>query len=141
MKDLMNWEECTSQYLREVSVDIEKIDSIVELARERLDFAHSISLTEKNVSFIFDNYYEIIKELLVALLLKNGLRSSNHQCLFSFFAQKFPLKEFEMRVMQQMNFLRNRLNYYGERISYTYFTENYKSFEEIIKLLLRLVRE
>lgn len=136
----MNWEECTSKHLREVSVDIEKIDSVVELAKERLDFVHSIPLTQKNVSFLFDDYYEIIKELLVALLLKNGFRSSNHQCLFSFFARKYPDKEFEIVVIQQMNFLRNRLNYYGERVDDTYFKENYKSFEEIIQLLLGLVK-
>ncbi len=140
MKDLMNWEECTREYLREVSVDIEKIDSIVELAKERLDFVRSISLTEKNVSFLFDDYYETIKELLVALLLKNGLRSSNHQCLFSFFARKYLTYEAEIRVIQQMNFLRNRLNYYGERVSYAYYKENYKSFERIIELLLGLLK-
>lgn len=136
----MSWEECTREYLREVSVDTEKIDSIVELACERLDFVRSISVTEKNVSFLFDDYYEIVKELLVALLLKNGRRSSNHQCLFSFFARKYSTYEAEIRVIQQMNFLRNRLNYYGERVSYAYYKENYKSFERIIVLLLGLLK-
>jgi len=85
MNDLMNWEECENSFVRKVSVDSEKIKSILTAAKLRYEFVKSISSNEKNVSFVFEGYYEIIKELLVALMLKKGLRSKNHQCLFTFF--------------------------------------------------------
>lgn len=134
----MSWKECEKKFIRKASVDPEKIHSIVEMAQERLEFVKSIKVTEKNASFVFDDYYEIIKELLIALMLKSGIRSKNHQCLFTFFDKNFDYS-FEVNTMKQMNFLRNRLNYYGERIEFSYFRENYKSFEKIIKLLLKLI--
>lgn len=139
MMDLMSWEECENSFIRKSSVDLEKVASIMDTAGERLEFTRSLAVTKKNVSFIFEQYYEIIKELLVALMLKSGLRSKNHQCLFTFFAKEYPF-EAEVRVMLQMSYLRNRLDYYGERVEHAYFIENYKSFEEIIALLIKLIK-
>ena len=59
-----------------------KYADIVEL---RLDYIRAVKANENNVSFIVEGYYEVIKEFLVALLLSNGLRSKNHQCMISYF--------------------------------------------------------
>lgn len=140
MTDLMPWGECTAKFIRKVHPDPARIKSIVELAKERWDFVKGIPLTDKNVSFVFDGYYEVVKELLVALMLKKGMRSGNHQCLFTFFLREYPNNEAEANLISQMSFLRNRLEYYGERVDYIYFKEKYKSFEGIVGLLLRLIK-
>ena len=136
----MSWEECKKEFIRSVDVDPEKINSLVGMAKRRLNFVKSIKTTEENASFIFDDYYEVIKELLIALMLKKGIRSKNHQCLFTFFAKEFNY-EAEVNIIKQMNYLRNRLDYYAEPIEYAYFQENYKSFESIINLLLKLIKK
>ncbi len=140
MKDLMLWEECLDKFVRKVSFDSEKFESILETAEKRQIFVSGIQVTESNVSFIFENYYEIIKELLVAFMLRKGMRCKNHQCLFTFFLKEYPIYEAEVNVISQMSFLRNRLDYYGELVNHDYFIENYKSFEKIIKLLFKLLR-
>ena len=81
----------------------------------------------------------LIKEFLTAYLLKNGMRSSNHQCLISYFLKKNPDCEREAVLIQQMSFFRNRLNYYGEDIPEEFYTENKEEFEKIVKLVLRLI--
>jgi len=43
------------------------------MAMKRLKRARSATETE----FVVEDYYEVIKELLIAYLLKNGLRSKN----------------------------------------------------------------
>ncbi len=73
-------------------------------------------------------------------MLKKGMRSKNHQCLFTFFAREFNY-DAEVNVIKQMNFLRNRLDYYGEPIEFAYLQEKYKSFENIIDLLLKLIKK
>lgn len=135
----MGWEECM-EFIRKVSFDSERCKSIIETAEERVRFINSLKADEKNASFIFENYYEVIKELLVAFMLKEGLRSKNHQCLFTFFLKKCPDYEAEANTISQMSYLRNRLDYYGEKVEYSYFIENYKSFENIIKLLVKLLK-
>lgn len=135
--NLMNWEICKKDFVRKVEVDNERINSIVEMALERFEMAKSL----KEISFKMENYYEVIKELLVAYLLGEGLRSKNHQCLISYFYKKNPNYEKEAHLIGQMSFFRNRLGYYGEKVPENFFIDNEKYFEKIIKLLLDLIKK
>ena len=133
--DFMEWNECKKHFLRNVEVDNEKIDSMVKVAFSRLDFIKSIGVNPANVSYIVENYYEVIKELLVALLLKNGLRSKNHQCLVTYFYKNYPKYEFEANLILRMSYLRNRLEYYGEPIDVEFYKKYNKDFVSIINIL------
>jgi len=135
--NLIDWKICNRDFVRKVEVDNERIGSIVEMASQRLEIVKSL----KNVSFIVENYYEVIKELLVAYLLKNGLRSKNHQCLISYFYKENPDYEKEAYLISQMSFFRNRLGYYGEMVPQEFYEENKDEFERIIELILELVKD
>ena len=137
----MDWGLCKSKFIRVVEIDEEKIASIIETADKRLDFIKSNKVADSNVSFIVEGYYEIIKELLVALLLKNGLKSGNHQCLISFFYKQHQDYEFESNLMSQMSYFRNRLNYYGEKIDFGFYDNNKEDFNKIIALLKNLTKK
>ena len=141
MTDIIDWNLCKSKFIRNIEVDEEQINSIIETADKRLEFIKSNKATNDNVSFIIENYYEIIKELLVALLLKNGLKSSNHQCLISFFYKEYPDYEYESKLISQMSYLRNRLNYYGEKIDFEFYDKNKEEFNKIIVLLKGLIKK
>lgn len=133
----MNWNVCERDFVRKVEIDNERIDSIVEMALIRLDEIKLFS----NISLKVEGYYEVIKELLVGYLLKNGLRSKNHQCLISYFYKENPDYEKEAQLISQMSFFRNRLGYYGEKIPNEFFEENKEEFEKIIKLILALIKK
>ena len=141
MTNIIDWNLCKSKFIRNIEVDEEQINSIIETADKRLEFIKSNKATNDNVSFIIENYYEIIKELLVALLLKNGLKSSNHQCLISFFYKEYPDYEYESKLISQMSYLRNRLNYYGEKIDFEFYDKNKEEFNKIIVLLKGLIKK
>ena len=136
----MDWRLCKSKFIRIIEKDEEKINSITNTAEKRLAFIKSNDVTFDNVSFIVEGYYEIIKELLVAMLLKNGLKSSNHQCLISFFYKEYPDYEFEVKLISQMSYLRNRLNYYGEKVDFEFYNKNKEEFDKIIVLLKKLIK-
>lgn len=133
--NLMNWNQCEKEFIRKITPDEEKIDSIQERARRRLKFVKDQKADQNNVSFIIEGYYEIIKELLVALLLKNGLKSKNHQCLITYFYKENQDLEFETNLIFQLSYLRNRLNYYGESIDLSFYDKNKKDIENLIDLL------
>lgn len=140
MMELINWGECERNFIRHCEPDLERIKSIVEKAIARLKRARSTDLSEETVSFIVEDYYEVIKELLVAYLLRNGLRSKNHQCLFSYFYKKNPQYEKEVVLISQMSFFRNRLDYYGESIPLSFYKKNEGEFERIVQLMLKLLK-
>jgi len=138
MNEIMQWDRCEREFIRKASIDKEKIASIIETALKRRKFLEDANVDENNVSFIVEGFYEIVKELLVALLLMEGMRSSNHQCLISYFNRKFPDHEFEVNLISQMSYLRNRLDYYGEKIDKGFYDKNKKDIQELINLLLTL---
>ena len=144
MKDrklqFMSWDECKNKFIRNVEVDNEKINSMTKLALSRSDFIKSININQINVSFIVENYYEVIKELLIALLLKNGLKSQNHQCLITYFYKNYPEYEFESNLILRLSYLRNRLEYYGESIDIEFYNKYKDDFNSIIKILEILVK-
>jgi uncharacterized protein (UPF0332 family) len=135
----MDWNRCVRQFIRTVEVDEEKIASLKETASSRLKYINSVPVTSDNVSFIVEGFYEVIKELLTALLLSKGLRSRNHQCLISYFYHSFPEYEAEVYLVSQMNYLRNRLNYYGNSIEFEFYEKNKDEFMVIIKIIQKLI--
>ncbi len=137
--DLMNWKECERKFIRKVEIDMERIISIRKKALLRLKRARDTEVNLETVSFVVEDYYEVIKELLVSYLLLNGLKSKNHQCLISFFYMKNSNYEREAFLISQMSFFRNRLGYYGEDIPLKFYEKNKEDFEEIIQIILGLV--
>ena len=136
----MDWSLCDRNFIKRVEVDKERVGSIVKMALKRLERARSTKVIKDNVSFVVEDYYEVIKELLVAFMLKNGFRSKNHQCLISYFYKEKKLER-EAILIAQMSFYRNRLNYYGDSIPLVFHEENKKEFEEIIKILKGIIKE
>ena len=135
MNEIMDWKKCEREFVRKVEVDLERISSIRKKAMRRLERARK----SKDADFAVEDYYEVVKELLTAYLLKNGMRSANHQCLISYFLKENKNFEREAMLIQQMSFFRNRLTYYGEDIPKDFYNENKEEFEKIIKLILRLI--
>ncbi len=137
---IMNWDFCEREFIKIVSRDERRTKSIVDKALIRLKIIEKIEINDDSVSFIVEGYYEVIKELLVAFLLRNGLRSKNHQCLISYFYKKTK-KEKEADLISQMSYFRNRLGYYGEDIPKKFYDIHKQDFNKIIKFLLGLLKE
>lgn len=140
MIDIMSWNICKENFIRVVEVDPAKINSILDTAESRLKYVKRSKVDEENVSFVVEGHYEIIKELLVALLLVNGLRSKNHQCLISYFYKNYPQYEGEVHLISQMSYLRNRLEYYGEKIDFGFYDKNKNEFDKIVKILRHIIK-
>ena len=135
----MDWKYCEDKFIRKIERDPAKIRSIVETAEMRLKYVRTININSDTVSFVVEGYYEVIKDLLVALLLSHGLRSKNHQCLISYFYNMNSDYEAEAHLISQMSYLRNRLDYYGEFIELEFYEKNKSEFERIINLLKSLI--
>src|SRR3989344_2454044 len=81
---------------------------------------------------------EVDKERIKSII-KNGLRSKNHQCLISYFYKERPEYEQEVYLISQMSYFRNRLEYYGENIPREFYEKNRDDFERIITLIKALI--
>ncbi|MAG73763.1 hypothetical protein CL620_05570 [archaeon] len=138
MKKLITWELCERKFIRNVEPDMAQVDSLVEKALLRYKRANNTKADNETISFIVEDYYEVIKELLVAYLLTKGMRSQNHQCLIAFLLKEHPEYEHEITLISQMSYFRNRLNYYGETVPAKFYHKNKDEFHSVIKLLQTL---
>ena len=139
MIEIMDWGRCQREFIRKVDLDGERMASLQEKAKLRLKRAKNTAATEESASFIVEDYYEVIKELLVAYLLKNGLRAGNHQCLISYFQRQHPEYEREAVLMVQMSYFRNRWDYYGESIPLSFYKQHKEDFLRLIAILEKLL--
>ena len=140
MRGFMKWTECEREYVRRVAPDSAKISSLLDTSEKRVGFLAGIAISGENLSFILEGFYEALKELLTALMLKDGMRSSNHQCLISYFYRKHQEHEGLAHFLLQLNYMRNRLNYYGELADPQFYLANEGKIKEALKVLNGLVR-
>lgn len=132
----MKWESCEKHFIKKIEIDNERIESLIKMSKKDFNRAKK----EKDVSYAIERYYESIKKILTALLLKKGLKSRNHQCLISYLYKKYPEKEYECKLIQQIGFFRNRLNYYGEEAPEDFLKENKKDIVNLINWLLNEIK-
>ncbi len=78
---------------------------------------------------------------MTALLLKNGLKSDNHECLISYLKKNYPSYEYETNIIFGLKNIRNRINYDGFFVDKQYLIKNKLEFEHIIELLIKLITE
>ena len=135
MKEIMDWDICLNEHIKKVEPDTEKVESIRKMCSVRLRVAQNVVIDDETASVVAEDYYEIIKELLVALLLKNGLKSDNHECLISFFKNMFPKYKYEAQTIHQLKNVRNRVSYDGIFVKKEYIISNKLEFEHIIEIL------
>jgi hypothetical protein len=111
MKPIMDWGDCMNNHIKKIEIDNDKIASIKKMCFAREKLLVKAELDDETASIIAADYYEIIKELLVALMLKEGLKCDNHECLVSYFMNRYPEREYETNIIHQLKYVRNRLEF------------------------------
>ena len=139
MKEIMDFELCKREHLKMVESDTEKAESIRRMCKAREKLLKKAELDSETASIIASDYYEIIKELLVAILLKKGFKSDNHECLISFFKKNYADYEYEAKVIHQLKDVRNRATYDGIFVKKEYILQNKLEFANIIQLLHKIL--
>ena len=119
--------------LIKITPDAEKSKSILKmilLLEERI----SIQDKQKMASLILVDYYEIIKELLTALLLLDGYKTLSHKDLIEYLHQKYAsdYTSHEFSLLDDLRILRNRVAYEGFAVDPSYLMRNESTFKELI---------
>ncbi len=140
-REPMSWGECNGEHIRKVDYDEDKVKSMLKLCRARLKVVEKIDLDEETASIIAEGFYEIIKELLTALLLTLELKSDNHECLIAFFRKNYPAMEYEAQAIYELKNVRNAIDYEGLFVKPLYIKGNKLEIVHIIQFLTSEVEE
>jgi len=128
-----NWNDClTNKSAKNITPDINRAESLIETANERISLIKEIN--EKNCNFVFEDYYTSLLELLQAMAFKKGFNILNHVCLG--FYLKDILKREELYILfDDLRFKRNSLTYYGSRMDYETAKQTIEKCKKLIKEL------
>ena len=140
-RELMSWDFCLANHVTKINKDEDRARSLLKMAELRYEFWSNINVDSKYVSIIVDGYYEIIKELLTALLYLEGYKSDNHECLIAYLKEKYTDLAYEITVIHQLKRIRNDIDYKGFFVKQDYLDRNKVEFEHIIKTLQKLIKE
>ena len=140
MKEIMDWQLCLKEHIKKIEIDTEKISSLLKMVEVRKRVISQIKLDDETASVIVEDYYKIIQELLIGLLIKQGMKSDNHECLISFFKYNYPNFQYEINIIYQLKNIRNRVSYDGVFVKKDYVETNELEIKHIINLLTGLLK-
>lgn len=100
------------------------------------------SMDSKFITLKLEAQYEIIKELLTALLAADGYKTLSHAALIEYLRQQYSkvFTEQEIRSLDELRKVRNRIAYEGFTISQDYYERKAPVAAAIIARLHQLVQ-
>jgi len=135
-----DWTDCIDKnFVRRITPDISRANSLIETAEERIAQTPQ-KLHEKNVNFVFEDYYTSILEALQAIALFLGYKISNHVCLCYFLREHLGREDLS-RVFDDLRFKRNMLVYYGKRMEFSIALEAINHSKMLFSQLTNIFRE
>lgn len=87
-------------------------------------------------SLIITDYYEIVKELITAILLIDGYKTLSHKDLIAYVKEHYSsFSMHDITNLDALRKLRNRVAYEGYFVEVSYLDRNEVLFKEIIQKL------
>ncbi len=127
-----SWDDCMENYsAKKVSPNVERANSLIETAEERIRIIKEID--KNNCNFVFEDYYTSLLELLQALIIKKGYIILNHLCI-GYYVRDVLKKGDMYTVFDDVRYKRNALTYYGTRM-------DFETAREAIHKCIKLIKE
>jgi len=127
--------------LIKITPNKERAKSILEmvsLIEERIKIQDKV----KMASLVISDYYEIIKELITAVLLIDGYKTLSHKDLLDYLKEKYKnFSQNEISLLDNLRVLRNRVAYEGHKIESSYLSRNESLFKQIIEKIKRILEK
>ena len=118
-----------------ISPDKARAEDLFTLAKERLELVKIFPNSRPHL--IIEAYYEIIKELLTAIMYIDGYKTLSHVQLIDYFSDNY---EGEWRgLINELRKHRINIVYNGKRISGEFLVNHEDRINEMIIQLLKLV--
>ncbi|MBI3190223.1 hypothetical protein HYZ41_00815 [archaeon] len=106
-----------------ISSDRERAKDLLIMSKERLDIIKIIP--EEKTYKIIEEYYEIIKELLTAIMYVDGYKTLSHVALIEYFSANYKdLENNDIKLIDDMRKYRNSIVYYGKKISHEFLVND-----------------
>lgn len=135
---IIPWSKCKLMVHHQI-LDLNRLQSLLNVAKQRMKFIKSVQVSEDNVSDLLDGHFRVIEILLSALMLKHGLQTRNYQTKVSFFAHYFSFYEKEAAVIKEIGVCMDSLYNNGEFVQSKFYYKHIANVDLTIQLLMYLL--
>ncbi|MDO8623678.1 MAG: hypothetical protein Q7R52_05525 [archaeon] len=117
-----------------ITKDERRAKALIEMAQERYRTINNL----KEPYRILEEYYEIIKELITAVMYSSGFKTLSHKALIEFAEKNIQkLSNQEIMLIDELRIKRNNIVYYGEKVTSEFLKTRENSIKKIIEKLIR----
>ena len=105
--------------MRQGSKDPGEAKAMLARASKRLEYVKSQSINEDNVSFLFEDLYETMRECVHGLMAANGYKPYSHEATVAFLEEYYK-SYFGERLVEAFNryrIIRNNIMYRANSVS------------------------
>jgi len=137
----VKWRECLKHKVKKIKPDRERAVSLQKLAAKRQKSIERRRNTEEP-EFLIEDYYEVIKELITAILAVKGYKSYSHECLISYLEEKqSEIEASELKMIDQLRQTRNDLLYRGTPVAKGLLKRREKEIRKVIEKLKTILEK
>ncbi|MEK6907411.1 MAG: hypothetical protein AABW45_02690 [Nanoarchaeota archaeon] len=135
---MLPW-DIKSNKIKKISKDIERPKAILNSVLLREKFLKDKD--EKEFASIFiETDYEIIKELITALMYLNGYKTLSHEYLISFLNRFYKnFSEYEINLIDKLRITRNKIAYEGFLVESDYYSNKKRDIKSVIEKLKKVI--
>jgi len=113
-------------------------ESLIEMAKERFEDIKK----ESKIYKIVEEYYEIIKELITALMYQDGFKTLSHKMLIVYLQNNYKnFDSAEIFLIDDLRKLRNNIVYYGKKVEKEFLLNNEKDIKFVISKLFKTLKK
>ena len=123
-----------------ITKDIGRAKDLVEIANDRLDNIIKVLPKDKYYK-ILEEYYEIIIELITAIMYSEGCKTLSHVKAIEYVYQKNILTDNQAKIADTLRKIRHGIVYYGKKIGAEFLINNKEDILKIIKILNKIAKE
>lgn len=135
---MKSWKE-SQEEIRRVKPDREMAKSILKMIEVRMKALEQFDKKEF-ASLIVEDYYEIIKEAITALMSMDGYKTLSHEVLLGYLKEFFPqFSESDIVLADQFRQLRNKIAYKGFFVAPDFVERNEAKIKEIVFRLKQIL--
>jgi len=129
----MDLRDCEEKGLiKKTKPNAELAKSLIEMSDIKEKAINSANIDEITISAYVPMAYDALREILEAICVLRGYKVLSHVCLGELV--KYFLKDFDFHSFDRLRYIRNSINYYGEKVSL-------KQGNEIIKNIFQVKAE
>ena len=129
----MDLKECFEKgFIKKTKVNQSLIKSLVEMANIKEIAVKSANIDEVNISAYVSLAYDSLREILDSLCISKGYKVLLHLCTGELL--KSIIEDFDFNQFDRLRYIRNGINYYGEKV-------DFEQGKEIIKKIFLMKKK